>query len=180
MDFKLSRENNMIKEAIRDWVAKECTREQISEWDEADQIPGTLTKKLAELGFSGMTVSEEYGGEGKNILATCMVIEHLAVLYAPLARLFAAQTLLGGLILEMFGSVEQKSKLLPAAADGKCLVALAADPEGLQLPRAGSGAENEFLLNGDVPFVTHARQADYLLLPALRGAGDDEEKTEIV
>jgi alkylation response protein AidB-like acyl-CoA dehydrogenase len=178
MDFRLSQEDNMIKEAIRDWVTKECTREHIAEWDAEDQFPGKLSKKLAKLGFSGITVPEAFGGEGRNVLGACIVIEQLAVLYAPLARLFAGQTMLGGVIIEMLGSEDQKTRLLPACAQGKLLLALAADSEGLRFPRAVAVTGGEYMLNGDVPFVTHAQQADYLLVPARVADPSDDEKGE--
>lgn len=165
MDFGLSRENVMIKDAIRDWLTKECTRELIAQLDESDAFPIKLLRKLAKLGFCGMTIPEEQGGEGRNILATCIVVEQIATLYPALARSFAGKTLLGGALIDGLGSDQQKETYLSTCAKGKLLVALA----HTQKPKAEkpfTAHENgvNYVLNGEKHFVTNADQAQLLLV----------------
>ena len=84
MDFGISREDTMIKDAIRDWVSKECTRDEVGELDEKDEFPAKLAKKLSQLGFCGMIISEEDGGEGSNVSGrppSCKIISGLKSIY---------------------------------------------------------------------------------------------------
>jgi alkylation response protein AidB-like acyl-CoA dehydrogenase len=172
MDFRISRENKMVREAIRDWVCKECPRDKVEEWDAADRFPPDLTKKLSRLGFCGLTVSEAHGGEGINLEGACIVAEEIAARFPPLARWYTHQALMGGFLIETLGDDAQKEALLPACAAGRSLVA----PVGIddsQAPPAAyrrntSAAEaSNFRLRGEAPFVTLADQARMLLVPAI-------------
>jgi len=171
MDFSISRENKMVRDAIRDWVSKECPRDKVGEWDAADQFPPALTKKLSQLGFCALTVSETHGGEGINLEGACIVAEEIAARFPPLARWYTHQALMGGFLIETLGDDTQKEAFLPACAAGRCLVA----PVGIDDPQASlatcrkdaSGANRTaYRLQGESPFVNLADQARLLLVPA--------------
>jgi alkylation response protein AidB-like acyl-CoA dehydrogenase len=175
MEFNISRENKMVREAIRDWVSKECPRDKVEEWDDADRYPATLTKKLSRLGFCAMTVPETHGGEGKNIQGTCIVAEEIAARFQPLARWYTHQTLMGGFLLGTIANDTQQKTLLPACAEGRLLIA----PVGIDDPlapmasfRTDSSATDgpAFRLRGESPYVTLADQAHFLLVPAVADA----------
>ena len=125
MDFTLSREDTMIKDAIRDWVAKECTRDTVAELDEKDAYPTKLAKKLSQLGFCGMTITEEDGGEGRNMLGSCIVAETIATMYPALARWYTGLAFYGGAVISTHGSGSQKDRYLAKCASGKLMVAIA-------------------------------------------------------
>ena len=125
MDFKLSREDAMIKDAIHDWVSKECTRDAVAELDEGNTFPAKLAKKLSQLGFCGMMIPEEIGGEGRNVLGACMVTETIATVYPALARWYTGPTFYGGAVISAMGSEDQKQAYLPKCTSGKLTVALA-------------------------------------------------------
>lgn len=172
MDFGLSRENQMIRDAIRDWLAKECNRELIAQLDDADEFPKKLLRKLEKLGFCGMTVPEENGGEGRNILGTCIVIEQIANLYPALARCFAGKSLLGGALIHGLGSDRQKETYLGKCAKGKLMVALAhSQKPQTEKPFSLQETDGKVLLNGEKYFVVNADQAQLLLV-----SGDNDSE----
>ncbi len=172
MEFNISRENRMVRDAIRDWVSKECPRDKIEEWDAADKFPASLSKKLARLGFCAMTISENYGGEGQNVQGACIVAEEIAARFQPLARWYTHQTFLGGLFIETMGDDIQKETLLPDCAKGKCLVSPAGlddfqdSPVTFRTATADPSA-TAFILTGESTHVILADQASRLLVPAM-------------
>ena len=180
MDFELTREDAMIRDAIRDWVSKECTREVVSELDEKGEFPGKLFKKLSKLGFSGMIVPEEYEGEGKNILGACLVVEEIAFAYPVLASCYISPTFFGGAIISELGSDEQKDRLLSEIASKSTITSLAfSEPEDPDAEVITASAEKQgdgFVITGEKAYVSLADQADLLILLARTSdseAGDD-------
>jgi acyl-CoA dehydrogenase len=168
MDFELTRENLMVRDAIRNWVSKECGRDLVGELDEKGEFPRKLFKKLAKLGFSGMTVPEEFDGEGKNILGSCLVVEELSYAYPALASAFAIPAFCGGAALSELGSLQQKEETLPRIAKGDYIVSPAfsekesADQEFTETEAVEDG--DGFLISGTKDFVSLADQADLLLV----------------
>ena len=167
----ISLENKMVREAIRDWVSKECPRDKIHEWDAADRFPDTLGKKLARLGFCAMTVTEENGGEGRNIQGACIVAEEIAARFLPLARWYTHQAFLGGLAIEAMGSPAQRQTLTPDAARGRLLVT----PAGIEETQAAMATFRIeetppepaiYRVQGEAVYVTLADQAQCFLVPA--------------
>lgn len=163
MDFSLSEENRMIQDAVRGWTAKTCPREQILDWDTQGGPPEGKLAELAELGFCGMTVDEQYGGHGFNLIGATLVIEELAAMSPPLALRYASVAITGGASLSLMGSADQKQKYLPTLAEGLMTAALASGE-----PEAGSlmVAEDAGQLNGRVINVLKAHLY-------LTGAGHD-------
>jgi alkylation response protein AidB-like acyl-CoA dehydrogenase len=182
MDFKLSREDAMIKDAIYDWVSKECTRDVVAEMDEANEFPAKLAKKLSQLGFCGMMIPEESGGEGRNVLGACIVTETIATVYPALARWYTAPTFYGGAIISTLGSENQKQTYLPKCAAGKLAVALAHTEKDSDQDLAGiqtSAAKHEglFRVSGDKQYISNADKADLLLVAARNENFDAEDQT---
>lgn len=172
MEFNISRENRMVRDAIRDWVSKECPRDKIEEWDAADKFPASLSKKLAQLGFCAMTISEAYGGEGQNVQGACIVAEEIAARFQPLARWYTHQAFLGGFFIEAMGDAIQKETLLPDCAKGKCLISPAGldDSQTSQVTFRSEGtgpSASTYLLTGESTHVVLADQARRLLVPAM-------------
>ncbi|MBU2647932.1 acyl-CoA/acyl-ACP dehydrogenase, partial [bacterium] len=176
MDFELTRENSMIRNAIRDWVSKECTRDIISELDEKGEYPQKLVKKLEKLGFSGLIVPEAYDGEGRNILSACLVVEEIAYAYPALASCFISPTFFGGAIIGELGSDQQKEQYLPGIARNATITALAfAEPDDADAEIILTTADRQadaFLLNGRKAYVSLADQATLLIVLARTSAAD--------
>jgi|GEM_PF-2942482 len=166
MDFKETSENKMIRDAVREWAAKECSRDLVETWDAEGDIPDKLQRKFSGLGFCGMTVSEASGGEGRNIEGTCIVAGELAARFHPLSRWYIHQVFFGGLLIETLGDPAQKKSLLPKCVGGKYLVA----PVGLDDPdrpplAAEDNGRGEFSLTAEVDYVVLADRARAFLVP---------------
>ena len=153
MNFSLSEENRMIQDAVRGWTAKTCPREQVLDWDAQDGPPETKLAELAELGFCGMTIDEQYGGHGCNLVGASIVIEELASMSPPLGLRYASVVLAGGASLSMLGSPDQKQKYLPLLAQGLSTVSLAI---GETTGSSMAVAEEAGQLNGRVANVSKA------------------------
>lgn len=170
MDFGFSSEESMIQKAIRDWVNKECSREIVREMDENSQYPGGLLPQLIELGFYGLTIEEKYGGEGKNVMAACLVIMEIAARYPALARCYATNAFLGGMLLSTLETESQKKKYLPALANGKiCIAVKVSSLENINSKASIHGRWDPegkgYLLEGTLNDVENADRSDVYLLP---------------
>lgn len=181
MDFELTREDTMIRDAIRKWVSKECPRDVVSELDENNEFPRKLVKKLSKLGFSGMTVPEAYEGEGENLLGACLVAEEIAYSYPVLSQCYINTTFFAGAIFSRLGSKKQKETFLPKMAEGKTIVALALpekdDPDAEFVETAAKQGDQEYIINGTKFYVPLADQADLILLLARTEENDGSALT---
>lgn len=175
MDFSFSSEDSMIRKAVREWVSKECPEDMVRDRDENSEYPGDLLSKLSGLGFYGLIVEEKYGGEGRNVQATCLIIMEIASRYPALAKCYSID-LLGGMLLSNWGSREQKEAYLPKLLDGKIQVATKMDGNcfGVEEPRIRGQwmpGSNQYVLNGSLDSVENADQSGLLLVPVkLEGA----------
>ena len=182
MDFKLSREDAMIKDAIYDWVSKECTRDVVAEMDERNDFPAKLAKKLSQLGFCGMMIPEEIGGEGRNVLGACIITETIATVYPALARWYTGPTFYGGAVISALGSEDQKQTYLPKCATGKLTVALAhteieSDSNLTRIQTTANAKGGRLLVNGEKQYVNIADKADLLLVTARHANSDSDDQT---
>src|SRR5260370_28198408 len=78
MDFGLPDHIPMVRDTLRRFVREEMPRAKAAKWDKDNHFPRDVLNKLAELGLMGLTVSEEYGGLGRDILGTMITIEELS------------------------------------------------------------------------------------------------------
>jgi alkylation response protein AidB-like acyl-CoA dehydrogenase len=177
LDFKLTEEQQLIRETARKFVDKEVIP-NVKSWEEKGEIPRAVTDKLAELGFFGIPFPEEYGGAGLDYVSFALVVEEIARGCNSLRTTLSVQTSLAGTTLSAFGSEEQKKRYLTPIAQGKKLGAWA-----LTEPDAGSDAANqrttavkdgdEWVLNGSKRFISNGNVADYVVvfarLPGTRG-----------
>lgn len=180
MDFELTRENSMIKNAIRDWVSKECTRDIVGDLDEKGEYPKKLVKKLNKLGFSGMIVPEAYDGEGKNIMGACLVVEEIAYAYPALASCYISPTFFGGAIISELGSDRQKDQYLAKIARNSTVTVLAFseqdDADAEIIHTIAEKQEDSYTLSGSKAYVNLADQAELLIVLARTstpGSSDD-------
>jgi alkylation response protein AidB-like acyl-CoA dehydrogenase len=187
LDFGLTEEHQLIRDAVRDFMAGECPREKARDLDERREFPGELLQKLAALGFCNLTVPQEFDGAGPNLLGAAIVVEEIAKTCPALAAAFAATTFRGGQVFGSLGSSAQKQSLLPRLAVGEVLVSHALrEPQGEALradSRTRAVSEGEvFVLTGNKTFVRLADRADYLLTLADTGgdAGSDSASSVFV
>jgi alkylation response protein AidB-like acyl-CoA dehydrogenase len=153
MNFNLSEEHLMIRDAARDFAQTELLPGVI-ERDEKQEFPAEQIKKLGELGFMGMMVSPENGGSGMDTLSYVLAMEELSKIDASASVVVSVNNSLVCWGLEAFGSAEQKAKYLPRLASGEIIGSFC-----LSEPEAGSDATSQattavdmgdhYLLNGN-------------------------------
>ncbi len=177
-DYTVNSELNIIRDSIREFVSKECPRDKARELDEGAIFPAELLDKIAELGFYGLTVPEEYGGEGISLPGAMIAVEELAVIHPVSALAYSYHAFCGGAVLARWGSKDQKERYLDDLAQGSMLFtcALAETPVGYRgFPsfEATAVADGDgFMLNGTRHLVNFAARADYCLVPAQTKAAE--------
>ena len=170
MDFKLSEEHIMIRDAARDFAKTELLPEVI-ERDTHQRFPAAQVKKMAELGFLGMMVDPKYGGGGMDTVSYVLAMEELSKVDASSSVIVSVNNSLVCWGLETFGTEAQKEKYLTKLATGESIGAFC-----LSEPEAGSDAPSQrttaidkgdhYLLNGTKNWITNGGSADYHLVIA--------------
>jgi alkylation response protein AidB-like acyl-CoA dehydrogenase len=170
MDFQLDDAHLQIQRMVRDFCEEEV-KPQARKWDETGEFPFATVKKLGELGLMGVTVPEELGGAGLDMMALAIVIEEIARHDGSLALTVASHNGLGSSQIRYFGSEEQKHRWIPPLARGEKLAAW-----GLTEPGSGSDAAgllttavrkgDHWLLNGTKMFITQGSVGDTFVILA--------------
>ena len=170
MNLDLTEEQQMLKTAARDFFEKEFSRTLVREMEE-DPVGYSpeLWKKMADLGWIGLVIPEEYDGTDLTFLDMAILLEEMgrACLTGPY---FSTAVLCAPLILAV-GSEEQKKEFLPKIANGELILALALTEPSATYEAAGisTRADSEkdtFVVNGTKLFIHDAHVADYLLCVA--------------
>lgn len=169
--FELTDEQVQLRQAVRDFVRRECTPEVIHRALEEGRHSGELWRRMAELGWLGVAIDERYGGSGGTILDMAIIMEEIARGEPALGPYFAT-VCFGGKSVSFFGSEAQKAFFLPRIAAGECVFALSitepgggTDVLGAMQTRA-ERHQGGWVLNGAKMFTSAAQQADYLLVVA--------------
>jgi short/branched chain acyl-CoA dehydrogenase len=160
MDFDLTEEQNLTRQAVRDFAETEIAP-LARELDEKEQFSVELTQKMAGLGLLGCFVPEKYGGSNMGYVSYIIVVEELARVDGSQAATIAAGNSLGIGPIYYFGSEKQKQEWLPRLCSGECLAAF-----GLTEPEAGSDAgssrttaelkKKHWVINGSKIFITNS------------------------
>lgn len=170
MNFEFNETHLMIKETARQFAEDELAPSADAR-DEKEEFPYEQVKKMGELGFMGMMVSEKYGGAGLDTVSYVLAMEEISKVDASAGVIMSVNNSLVCWGIETYGTEEQKQKYLPDLASGKTLGAFA-----LSEPEAGSDATNQrtsaakdgdwYILNGTKNFITNGSQADIVLVMA--------------
>jgi alkylation response protein AidB-like acyl-CoA dehydrogenase len=170
MDFDLTEEQKMIQETIRKF-AKEKIAPVASENDKKGHFPREIFNKMAELGFAGTPIPEEYGGAGFDYISHAIVAEELGRVDSSLRGTYSVQVSLVELPIFMFANEEQKKKYLPKLTSGEWMGCY-----GLTEPDAGSDPASMkstavedgdyYVLNGQKTWITNAGIADLAIVYA--------------
>ncbi len=159
MDFELSKEQQRIQQAVREFVKKEFKREVIAELEEKHEYPKAIWKKAADLGFIGIHYPEKYSGQGTGVFENILVAEELCRGDSSVGACIMLAGFASEIILH-FGSEEMKSKWLPQVAEGKVLScgAFTEPDHGSDITAMNTTAVkegNEWVINGSKIFITN-------------------------
>ena len=182
---ELTENQTMIARMIRDFGKKEMEPFKM-DWDERQEFPVSLLKKLGELGLMGVLVPTEYGGSGFGYIEYVTTIEEIARIDGSIGLSVAAHNSLCTNHILQFGNENQKQKYLPKLATAEHIGAW-----GLTEPGTGSDAGNmktvavdkgdHFVLNGSKNFITHGKSGDIAVVIGRTGeVGDSHGMTAFV
>ncbi len=180
MDLNLSEEQKMLRATARSFLARECPKTLVREMagDETGYLP-ELWKKMADLGWQGLALPQEYGGTGASFLDVTILLEELG--RACLPGPFFSTVILGACPILDAGSQEQKQALLPGVSRGELILTLALTepsasfaPEGITLP--ATTRDKSFVLDGTKLFVPDAHVCDYMVCAARTTNGPDKKR----
>jgi short/branched chain acyl-CoA dehydrogenase len=158
--FDLSDDHRLLQETVRDFARQEVAP-VAGELDRTKAFPYEIVRRMGELGWMGIPFPEEVGGAGGDSVAYALAVEELTRVDSSVAITMCAHTSLGTQPIYLFGSDEQKARLLPDLCAGRRLGAF-----GLTEPEAGSDAGNTqtrarsedgaWVINGAKQFITNA------------------------
>ncbi len=183
MALVLNDEQRMVKESADGFFAEHAPVSQLRklrDTADADGFDRGLWAKMAEMGFAGVAIPEQFGGAGLGMVAAGLIQEAIGrnLSLSP----FLSAAILSATAIARGGNEDQKAALLPKIATGELIVALAADEKARHQPAAVStkaeASGNGFRLTGAKPFVLDGHVADRLIVAA-RTSGADDEKAGI-
>jgi isovaleryl-CoA dehydrogenase len=181
MDFSLTHEQEDFVAAIRDFCARECgTQEQREKLTAGYSVHHNfdLYKQIAELGWLGVTIPEEYGGSGGSMLDACLFMEESSRGLAPIGGY--ATTLIVAGATQRFGTEEQKNEILGGISRGAVEAIAMTEPEAGSdvgsLTTSAERVDGGFVLNGQKVFISNAHIADHILVVCRTTRGDSKHQ----
>ena len=171
----------ILRNTLRQFIDKEMPRDKVNQWDKDDYFPRDVFDKLCELGVTSLTVPEEYGGSGKDMMATIAIIEELASRSLGIASGFIFCACYAGLNISEAASEAQKKELLPKVAKGKMLFSY-----GISEPDVGADVASvrtkavidgdEVIINGTKRWCSGPNVTDFIYTIVRSGPEEDRYK----
>jgi len=186
MDFALNEEQEMLRTSVRDFLTTECPKSVVRELEASELgYSPEMWKRMAELGWMGLIIPEEYGGAGYTLLELALLFEEFGRAAMP-SPMFNTMVL-GTLPILEGGTEEQKQELLPQIASGELILTMAlAEPEmDYELSSIATRAIPEdggFAITGTKLFVPYAHTANRVLVVTRTGesVADDQGITVFI
>lgn len=179
MDFALDKKHEMARTLFKDFAENEV-KPLAQEVDETEKFPKETVAKMQKLGFMGIPVPKQYGGQGCDPLTYIMCVEELSKVCGTTGVIVSAHTSLCVDPIMTYGTEEQKQKYLVPLANGTKLGAF-----GLTEPGAGTDAQgcqtkavldgDEWVLNGSKCFITNGKEADIYIIIAVTSVTEDKK-----
>jgi alkylation response protein AidB-like acyl-CoA dehydrogenase len=173
MNFEVSELTQQVIQTARDF-AIQYIKPHVMAWDETQEFPVEIFKKLGDLGLMGVLVPEEYGGAGLSYYEYIEIIQEISKVCGSIGLSVAAHNSLCTGHIMLFGNEDQKRKYLPLLASGEFLGAW-----GLTEPNTGSDAANmkttairegnDWILNGTKNWITHGISGNVAVVIARTG-----------
>ena len=179
-DADLTEEQQDFARAVRDFCERECGPERLKDLTEGfeDLQNDEIARRMAELGWYGVAIDEQYGGSGGGLLEACLFLEETARGEAPIGAYPVTLIVAGA--LNRFGSDEQKRRLLGHVADGGALAIAMSEPEaGSDVGALSTRAERsdgEWVLNGSKMWCSYAHKAQEILIVCRTGRGESKHE----
>jgi alkylation response protein AidB-like acyl-CoA dehydrogenase len=173
MDFELNENQEMITQMVRDFAEKEI-RPYVMEWDESQEFPIHVFKKLGELGLMGVFIPQEYGGSGLSYFEYITVVSEISKVCGSIGLSVAAHNSLCTGHIYYHASEEQKRKYLPKLASGEWIGAWGLTETGTGSDAGGMNTVavlegEEWVLNGSKNFITHGKSGNVSVIIARTG-----------
>ncbi len=173
MNFELSEEVQLFSDMVHRWVDQECPKEWCRELERREhEYPQELWDKLAEAGFHGVGIPEEYGGLGGDIVIQATFMRQFGRSAGGLGWIWGITSFSGAKSIGFYGSEEQKQRFLPKMAAGELKTAISFSEAGGGTDLLGAmrtsaeKVDGGWVINGEKIWSTTADTADYLLLIA--------------
>ena len=177
MIFTLDKKHEMARQLFRDFAVNEV-KPLAQEIDETEEFPAETVAKMAKLGFMGIPIPKEYGGQGCDVLTYIMAVEELSKVCGTTGVILSAHTSLCCDPILTYGTEEQKQKYLVPLAKGEKLGAFAltepgagTDAQGAQTKAVEDG--DSWVLNGSKCFITNGKVADVYIVFAVTDIVED-------
>ncbi len=169
---------SILRNTIRQFIDKEMPRDKVNQWDRDDHFPRDVFDKLCSLGVTSLTVPEQYGGSGKDMMATIAIIEELSTRSLGMASGYIFCACYAGLNIAEAASEDQKNELLPKVAKGKMLFSY-----GISEPDVGADVAsvrtkaviegNEVVINGTKRWCSGPNITDFIYTIVRSGPEED-------
>jgi acyl-CoA dehydrogenase len=173
MDFELNDEQKLFAETVRDWVNNETPKDYAREIEKKEgEYPFDLWDKFTEAGFHGISVAEEYGGQGGDIFMQMLLARGLSRSLAGLTWIWGLTSFAGSKSVGLYGSPEQKERFLPQIVKGEARFSIGfTEPGGGTdllggMRTSAKREEGGWVINGNKTWCSSAHVADYILLLA--------------
>jgi len=168
MDFRPTEEQELVIKSLTELLQREAPESQMAELDKNHEFPWSAWRALADNGFLGLGVPEEYGGTPTDVMTLILVCEAMGKLACPVAAVYITSIIISRDILQ-FGSEKQKHEILRGLVKGDPPIAL-----GITEPQAGSDVSgirtsatlegDDYVFNGQKIYTSMANIAKYILL----------------
>ena len=165
MDFSLSEEHALFRSTVREFVDREI-RPVTREWEHSGRYPTEIVEIMKQLGLFGLTIPEEYGGLGADLITLAIVFEEISRGWMGIAGILGSHTL-SCFMIAKHGTEEQRRAYLPDLATGARRTGLAltepdagTDLQGIKTRAVRDG--DEYVIRGTKMWITNARYADPL------------------
>ena len=183
MNFGFTEEQELLRAEVRKFLDQNCPLEEVRKLCETPEgFSRSLWERMAELGWVGLTISEEGGGVGLGWVDLVVVLEEVGRSLFPSPLL---STVLAAKAVDLNGTEAQKSRWLPGLADGSWIGAVAITGDEGRLDAAGIALEGRpdgdvFTLDGEKLLVMDAQNADILVVAFRTGSGDEDLSLAVV
>jgi len=179
-DADLTDEQQDFARAVRNYCERECGPERLKELTRGfdDLHNDDVARQMAELGWYGVAIDEEYGGSGGGLLEACLFLEETAHGEAPIGAYPVTLIVAGA--LARFGTDEQKRRLLGHVAEGGALAIAMSEPEAGSdvgaLPTRAERSNGEWVLDGTKMWCSYAHKAREILIVCRTERGESKHE----